>query len=50
MAQDIFDDKSRHLREEHNHELSHLLNPLKEQIKQFEQKIQDSLDGEMLKK
>ncbi|MFI4955697.1 MAG: DNA recombination protein RmuC [Gammaproteobacteria bacterium] len=46
MAQDIFDDKSRHLRESHTHELSHLLNPLKDQIKQFEQKIQESHEKE----
>jgi DNA recombination protein RmuC len=46
MAQHIFEDKSKQLRESHTHELSHLLNPLKEQIKQFEQKIQDSHEKE----
>lgn len=46
MAQHIFDDKSKHLRDSHTHELSHLLNPLKDQIKQFEQKIQESHEKE----
>ncbi len=46
MAQHIFEDRSKQLRESHSHELSHLLNPLKEQIKQFEQRIQDSHEKE----
>ncbi len=46
MAQQIFEDKSKLLRESHTHELSHLLNPLKDQIKQFEQRIQESHEKE----
>lgn len=46
IAQTIFDDKSKHLRDTHTHELTHLLNPLKDQIKQFEQKIHESHEKE----
>lgn len=46
LAQNIFDEKGQKFTEQNQSNLSHLINPLKEQIKTFEQKIQDTYDKE----
>lgn len=46
LAQTIFDEKGKKFTEQNQTNLSHLLNPLKDQIKTFEQKIQDTYDKE----
>lgn len=46
LAQNILDEKSKKFTDQNQNNLSHLINPLKEQIKTFEQKIQDTYDKE----
>jgi len=46
LAQNIFDEKGKKFTEQNQHNLSHLINPLKEQIKTFEQKVQDTYEKE----
>jgi DNA recombination protein RmuC len=46
LAQDILDEKGKKFAEQNHSNLSHLINPLRDQIKTFEQKIQETYDKE----
>ena len=46
LANDILEDKSRRFTDQNRSQLEGLLNPLREQIKEFEKKVQDSYDKE----
>lgn len=46
LAQTILDEKGKKFTEQNQSNLTHLINPLKEQIKTFEQKIQDTYEKE----
>lgn len=46
LAQNIFEEKGKKFTEQNQTSLSHLINPLKDQIKTFEQKIQDTYEKE----
>jgi len=46
LAQNIFEEKGKKFAEQNQSNISHLINPLKDQIKTFEQKIQETYDKE----
>lgn len=47
LAQQILDQKSQHLGQQHQQQLQHLLNPFKDRMQSFEQKIEQTYTGEM---
>ena len=48
LAQHIFDEKGKKFTEQNQSNLTNLISPLKEQIKTFEKKIQDTYDNDAI--